>query len=172
VAFLSIGVNEAAAAAEAASLVGAATLRLQALGWLPRGAEPVPLGAATLQLREALLDGRLVADEGVARPFKLALQGVPHGALLVSLAVRHLAEPPPSAAPEEAPEEVAPPVKLGASSPSQRGFNDVEIQLNVPGWAKELERDVLALAATADDDAQQEARQVVARRASAPARHL
>jgi len=150
----------------------AATLRLQALGWLPRGAEPVPLGAATLQLREALLDGRLVADEGVARPFKLALQGVPHGALLVSLAVRHLAEPPPSAAPEEAPEEVAPPVKLGASSPSQRGFNDVEIQLNVPGWAKELERDVLALAATADEDAQQAARQTIARRASAPARHL
>ena len=152
----------------------AASLRVQALGWLPRGAEPVPLGAAALPLREALLDGRLVAD-GPAWECRLELLGVPHGALLLSLAVRDLVEPPPEHAPDEAAEEIPPPPTPPAGD-ADSGFH--EVQLNVPGWAQALEADADALAATSDAPAVMPAAEParaatgVTRRASAPAKHL
>ena len=149
----------------------AASLRVQALGWL-RSAEAVPLGAASLSLREALLDGRLVAD-GPAWEYRLVLQGVPHGALLLSLAVRDLAEPPPEHAPEEAAEETPPPTPPAADADAHAGFHDV--QLNVPGWAQALQADTDALAATSDVMAAPEPTRGatgVTRRASAPAKHL
>jgi hypothetical protein len=149
-----------------------AALRVQALGWLPRGAEPVALGAAAVPLREALLHGRLVAD-GPAWQLRLALQGVPHGALLLSLAVRELAEPPPPEAPEEAAEEPPPPPPPApAGEDAASGFHDV--QLNVPGWAQALEGDADALAATADAQGAPKAAPLPPppRRASAPAKHL
>jgi hypothetical protein len=149
----------------------AASLRVQALGWL-RSAEAVPLGAASLSLREALLDGRLVAD-GPAWVYRLVLQGVPHGALLLSLAVRDLAEPPPEHAPDEAAEETPPPTPPAADADAHAGFHDV--QLNVPGWAQALQADAHALAATSDVmPAPEPTRGAtgVTRRASAPAKHL
>jgi hypothetical protein len=148
----------------------ACTLRVSALGWLPHGCDPVRLGDAALPLRPMLRAGDLRGD-GEACSRTLALRGVPHGSVSLTLAVRELVLPvpefePPEQAPaaEEEHAAAAHDAVAAAADGDADGAADahaavappagaLSLVLDTPGWVVLLDADADAAAATATADA-------------------
>jgi len=119
------------------------TLTITALGWLPDSVDPVFLGAAQLDVRHLAATGVVpwTASSGADATMDVALGGVPAvgGSVSISLSLHDVTTPPPQEAPLP---RVGRTAALQTSHspgrlPDADGF--VEVQLETPEWAMDLE---------------------------------
>lgn len=121
-----------------------ATLSVAALGWLPDGVDAVPLGEASLPLRQLAAAGSLLPPSHGAAGWGTELFLSRGGSVRISIAVRPLAAW--INAPAEEPEEAAREEPTAEPLLPERDDGYANIELDRPSWLRPHE-------AQEDDDA-------------------